>query len=136
MTFKIEPKDTYTKEEQRANAEIWAQALESGEFGQTKRVLKNKAGRYCCMGVLEHITGGAFGKDEFGECFAERNKQTDYPSVIAYEAVGLRRSIRTEDGGCSDLDGHLAGLNDDFGKRFKTIAKTIRKYLVKEPDGD
>ena len=114
MTFKIEAKDKYTIEEQRANAEIWAKALESGEFSQTKRVLKSKQGSYCCMGVLECITGGAFSKDDEGYYYAERNKQTDYPSAIAYEAVGLRRSIRTEDGGCSDLDGHLAGLNDDI----------------------
>lgn len=36
--------------EQRAAAWRWILALESGEFAQTKKVLKNETG-YCCLGV-------------------------------------------------------------------------------------
>jgi hypothetical protein len=39
----------------------WVKALRSGEYKQTKNVLKDERGRFCCLGVLCDVMGYKFG---------------------------------------------------------------------------
>lgn len=111
------------------NQEEWVQALESGEYKQTRDVLRDDNG-FCCFGVLCEISKLAEWK------FNDKSSNYDYlnnqlalpPEVRAW--VGLSSNAGWYSQGKS-----LTKDNDD-GKTFKEIASKIRKQpeeFFKEP---
>ena len=82
----------------------WVAALRSGEYKQCQRVLHDGVG-YCCIGVLEAISGLAPEKNAvmIGEGIVDRIGGVNYKSA-------------------------LVSLNDN-GKSFSEIADYIEKNL-------
>lgn len=113
-------------------AEKWIEALESGEYGQTKEVLHDDNG-FCCLGVLCNVAQ----KEGLGKW-----DRFDQHSPFAFQPVGedadpeetmLPRDIR-DWAGMKSTDGTRGGkrkelwkLNDESGFNFKRIANIIRK---------
>lgn len=110
--------------EQKSNREKWIQALESGEYQQTRGVLHDGVG-YCCLGVACKVLGYEPAVDEFGDhryYFGE--SFTHLPEVAAARLglVTLSPAAQTSDGGRV----WLANLNDD-GVSFTKIAALLRQ---------
>lgn len=99
----------------REDIQKWVEALESGDYKQTKGTLKRKRkdGKvgYCCLGVYAEVC--------LNENVDAVNFESSYPgNLVIYnkidEKVGYRFST------------HLTKINDE-GQEFKTIAKVIRE---------
>jgi len=109
-------------------AEIWIDALESGEYEQTKGLLKRKDS-YCCLGILCQISGLGEFKQLMGDKFFSyilTNGETCSLAALPNEIL--------EWAGMSDMYGNfdksdgfstLSILNDS-GKTFREIAEIIR----------
>lgn len=115
-------KRRYTLEEQKANRIKWAEALESGEYEQCQRVLRDGYG-YCCLGVL-CVLSGAWLYDIKG-----RKKAVAVAPRVAMDFVGLTSDVGFFNDSAYPVSS-LAKLNDD-GASFTDIAKLIRA----EPEG-
>lgn len=137
---------------------LWLEALTSGKFKQGKGYLrriaetalgkdktdyKDSDNRYCCLGVLtelyrtktgegrweRHETGGAYDFVLFGRTEDQMpqytiNEWAGVPggSVIVLDEDDAKKYNKGEP------EFYLADANDK-GRRFKTIAKLIEKYL-------
>lgn len=109
---------------------VWADALESGDYKQGKGSLKTTKGRFCCLGVACDISKlGKWGEDsEVG---------IDYIAKGYWNAGVLTHPIKTyfglpDSAGFNVVDKEglardLAELNDG-GVKFTTITKHIRKF--------
>jgi hypothetical protein len=91
--------------------EKWINALNSGEYKQTKRCLYDGDG-YCCLGVLCAITGNRNNRD-MSEGFPKENANGD-----AKPFIGL--TVKEQE--------DLAGMNDQ-GFNFKSIAEYISRNI-------
>jgi len=111
----------------------WVKALRSGEYGQTKEVLKDTGG-FCCLGVLCDVFAKEDGRREWrvselssmadGE-FGLHTRDKGMPSALIGIWSGLDFSTRVEiDGDWKTLWQH----NDD-GSTFAEIADAIEKQL-------
>ncbi len=95
-------------------AETWPEALESGEFKQGKDTLYDEeTGAYCCLGVACELLSRA-------RLLPRKEWKTE--AELPQKAIDLLGIA---------CDGAYTGLNsltgdNDSGKKFKTIAKTIR----------
>lgn len=107
----------------------WLKALESGEYSQTKGVLckKNAENDYsfCCLGLLlDQVLGHQECSEE-----VDFNDNSVKITVMDYKDNGkyfITTDIENKIGMIHGVADDLAQLNDD-GKKFKTIAKEIRK---------
>lgn len=90
--------------EQKTN---WIEALRSGKYEQTQGTLKRDQ-KYCCLGVLQEITGCEPGNTLNGKAST---------SVIDPEFLS------------SIIQGELIELNDCDKKSFTEIADWIEKNL-------
>lgn len=107
----------------------WVNALESGEFPQTKEVLcklddNNNPLGYCCLGVLSRIQGrlSSNGSDTgysctqtlsiSNPCYSVIGQSGDFPEGVTVYYKGKQKD-------------DLADLNDS-GAKFATVAKLIR----------
>lgn len=109
----------------------WAEALESGEYPQTKLCLRDDAG-FCCLGVLtdlyikEHSM--VWKKREFNELYGveSRGQSGEFTesSVLTREIMKWSH-VSTPQGQVGTGGGFLAGLNDR-GTPFPEIARLIR----------
>lgn len=106
---------TYTREQIIENRKKWIDALRSGEYHQTQRVIQNSNGGMCCLGVaakmVDHLR-----KEDTGR---------SYPDEIVYDMMGLRGTTR---------DSHMhydqfTVLNDSRGYSFRMIADYIEKHI-------
>lgn len=129
------------------NAKLWAKALVSGEFKQTKRVLTRldeETGEvlgHCCLGVaceVYRLNGGqlpfrdnADGEARYyadtGAAYGRTESSAALPDVVR-EWLGLRDGMG--EFGDGDKDTSLADLNDE-GINFGHIAAII----ASEPRG-
>lgn len=103
----------------------WAKALESGKYHQTKGQLFNGKG-YCCLGVACILGGAKFEKNSIGNYVVQgTDENLNLPDSIR-NIMGMKHC----GGFYDDKNFHhtLPGLNDDEGRKFKTIAKYIRQY--------
>jgi hypothetical protein len=132
--------------------ERWVEALESGEYAQTKGVLRrnedspygHKVG-YCCLGVLCDLAvrEGVITetKDKHSSIFGDDAHKADLELPVAvvkwagllYSSPEIEVQLDEDDcdsaGECYDEDPKdipLASLNDDYGWDFKKIAAGIR----------
>jgi hypothetical protein len=95
----------------------WVKALRSGEYGQTKGILTNGKGGFCCLGVLQHVASG-------GSCEAYDD--------LAGEFMGSPTSKWYSDNGISEYSGDVSALitmNDKRRSKFTTIANWIEKNI-------
>jgi len=115
------------------NRKKWIEALRSGEYRQTKEVLCDGDGNYCCLGVLcnmyERETGKVLPSNNSGVYNVYEDTLEELPEVM--EWVGLKEvtgGFKRKD----DLpDICLAGLNDECDWNFHQIADLIES----EPEG-
>lgn len=119
-------KETITTE-QKKNVKKWIKALESGKYSQTKNVLckkKNKKVGYgfCCLGVAADVAKKRIDKTI---------PFVEYDGDVFYDGECVDLSERILDLYGIAEQGELAQMNDEMGKRFKTIAKKIKKDLKK-----
>lgn len=117
-----------TKEEYAERRERWAQALESGQYAQTKELLHNESG-YCCLGVLCDIAGVKWERQEKrGEAYYTYDDNNMERGVsLLTRAMCEWIGLTTSDGrfGPKGSEEKLTDLNDQ-GKDFKEIAEIIR----------
>lgn len=121
--------------------DLLVEALRSGEYTQTTGKLKDDSG-HCCLGVLCELYAKTqkkkgFQKDEFGNIYFEDSNQTRYDGTPFREDGTLPTQVQRWAGMSSDTgtfvtkkgnSKELTDLNDNHGKSFKQIAKTIEKY--------
>jgi hypothetical protein len=119
----------------KKNIKKWVDALRSGKFKQTKGMLKNRKGEYCCLGVACEISDKIDGWEdslapfyEIGAAvFPKRFKGALYLPTSVMEWLGIDQSNPTLLK--RKVDNTAANLNDR-GVSFKRIATYIeRKYL-------
>ena len=96
----------------------WAEALESGEYGQGKGYLFRDGG-YCCLGVLAIING-------IPKCQIEG--RLDLPDYFTLGGQYLNQiyAARNE----TDEPFSFPTLNDSLGLTFPQIARLLRGYPV------
>lgn len=107
-----------TLEEQKRNREVWAKALESGKFKQTKGKLGSPDEGMCCLGVGCFVLGVKYNPDD------------SFPPVEFAKLVGLPYD---EDYVHDNMiEGNFEGgnslvvLNDEYALPFPHIANVIR----------
>lgn len=105
--------------------QLWIEALRSGEYSQTKSVLRDTYG-FCCLGVLCDLhrieTEGDWATSEDGGYYY--GHQAEVMPIEVMEWAGLQSANPDVD----DDDTSLAGLNDD-GLPFSQIADLIEQQL-------
>lgn len=84
----------------------WLKALRSGKFKQTRALLKDEQGGYCCLGVLYECRG------------VKIRKGADFPSETFLNECNLPRSE------AEDL-----AIKNDNGSSFNEIADYIQEFL-------
>lgn len=117
-------------------AQLWIEALRSGKFKQTKKVLKrktkNKEFAHCCLGVLCELYNkthkNKLKQEEKTELWSNKKYVLfDGEELLLPNKVMKWSGIKTRDGAFSNIDNDtLAQLNDE-GKKFSTIAKVIEE---------
>lgn len=107
--------------------ERWATALESGEYAQTKDVLCDGDGGYCCLGVLTDLYAKEIGVAEWGvERFGHDGEEVPCNEVADWAALGERDPwLRVKNGGYKAISAH----NDNGGVSFAELAAAIREQL-------
>jgi hypothetical protein len=118
--------------EQRAEIERWAEALESGKYEQSTAVLHDDSG-FCCLGVYAEICGAAWREtvDMYRAPFVD-GKQVGGDGgdeLLEINWLGDRTGIEK-----------ISGLThaNDSGVTFKVIAAGLRQFAEtgKLPDWD
>lgn len=120
---------TYTKEQQAENRRKWVAALRSGEFQQTRNVLRNEDG-YCCLGVAaelaarEGVAVRTAPDERDGNWLYNDDPTRLAPKLRHWLGINSPRGVlRTP-----IYDGHIVsldGLNDICGFSFEQIADVI-----------
>jgi hypothetical protein len=127
----------------------WVAALRSGEFQQTKEVLKNTQG-YCCLGVLTELYRREHpdlcdwvivGTPHHGECYVCRPNSNSYggsPFVLTPEVIDWAGLPDGQDNPTviyKERSYLLSEMNDGYEREkhlpisFKQIAATIEEQL-------
>jgi len=111
----------------------WLKALRSGEYGQTKGVLTDGEGNFCCLGVLQHcVSGGKVevydGTDEF-KCVPSPEWYRDNGIEVRDYAMNVfdedeRTLTRFNDGGFDYGTGKMVRR-----RNFNQIADWIEKNI-------
>lgn len=119
------------------NAELWAKALESGEYKQGRLRLRTVDNKFCCLGVACDlaIKAGVPGVSWQHDLFANW-EVLEQPYNMCRHTSYLPETVRTWLGlrtfsGILVIDGlqtDLVSLNDDERKSFRRIAKFVRKH--------
>ncbi len=100
----------------------WITALRSGEWKQTKSVLRRRfVAEYCCLGVLCEVSEEGLVYDEFRGDWQAGNPRNRAPHALARGAFGLS---------LVDID-KLTDLNDT-GSDFPAIADWIAENITEE----
>lgn len=117
----------------------WLKALRSGEYRQTRCLLRSSNDAFCCLGVLCDIytdeVEGSWefdGYDKDGYTMINHNKgqhsKMELPACVA-EWAGLEEcNPEVFIGGNPNSFSTLSGLNDE-GKTFNEIADLIDRHL-------
>lgn len=117
----------------KENRAKWIAALRSGEYGQTKEVLCDGEGNYCCLGVLcqvyENEEGKRLNKYITGEFAVNEETLEDLPQVKRW--VGLRDDTGRFEYKNGVPAERLAMLNDECDWNFNQLADLIES----EPEG-
>lgn len=100
----------------------WLKALRSGEYGQTKNVLCDGKGNFCCLGVLEHIA--LKGEVEI----TPEGKYDEFPNDQFWRYAGIKKGNLSSDWPNFDLAYHLAEANDG-GESFEELAELIEEAV-------
>jgi hypothetical protein len=106
----------------------WIKALRSGEYKQTKEVLCNNEGGFCCLGVLEHIVLD-------GEVEAKNDIFLEQPTVSFWKYAGIKLDKDDRNKVAKDIDTQVETLmymNDGtYGdkKTFKQISVWIDENI-------
>lgn len=151
-------KKEWTPDEQKKHREIWCEWLESGNYAQVRKALKDyvRTGElgYCCLGigclVYKEVTGeGEWVDVDCDSAFragvleddqrAEKQEQYDQSDTGLPLAVKDFFGLESTHGAYQEYQGEtlenkstsLVWLNDRNGYDFKAIAKVIRE----EPPG-
>lgn len=95
----------------------WADALESGEYEQTKYCLRNGTG-YCCLGVACDISGVHVWNKEHNLILS--GAVTDWLDVYGFDPPILESSFFTL---------RFSALNDMYDCTFEDIAYLIRESV-------
>lgn len=107
-------------------ADMWADALRSGEYRQTTMQLRDVDG-YCCLGVLCDLHRRRTGAGEWSsDGYYNTDDDTDgvIPTPAVAEWAGLKDRSPTVS---SDLGNDLiTALNDDEGHSFEELADIIQ----------
>ena len=101
-------------------ADLWANALESGEYKQTDGQLRH-GDKFCCLGVLCNLHAQTHPE------IASKQKDDSYMKQDEFlpKTVMKWAGIKTDDGDYSCYSETLVGLND-AGVKFQEIAQIIR----------
>lgn len=105
----------------KANRKLWVEALRGGAYEQTRSVLKDTHGAYCCLGVLTELAGVKWRL--CGGGYLPEGHDYETACKQAMDFVGLEDC----NGSFYDKNGalqQLARLNDD-GASFAEIAEII-----------
>lgn len=117
----------------KENRNKWFEALHSGKYEQTKEVLCNGKGGYCCLGVLckvfEDETGTVLDKYKNGMYVVGEDTLESFPQVM--EWVGLQNSQGKFDYKQTAPSNCLTELNDVWDWDFHQLADLIES----EPEG-
>lgn len=132
MTDKMDP---YWKTE-------WLRELRSGKWKQAKSNLRvvDKDGTYsyCCLGVLQNITGAPFPRSDHGEMTATACKLTGVSNLGDFPCgpinISVKEEIVTVNGKLisDDMEMKISALyelNDDLGWNFNQIADFIEEHF-------
>ena len=115
------------------NRKKWIEALRSGEYGQTKEVLCDGEGNYCCLGVLcqvyENEEGKALPSTYEGTYDAGIEHLGGFPEVKKW--VGLRDDTGRFEYKNGVPAERLSMLNDECDWDFNQLADLIES----EPEG-
>lgn len=103
--------------------ELWIKSLRSGEYKQTRNVLKCESGGFCCLGVLCDLAakdgGASWSKDSWGNwAFNEFYSGSPPDEIVEYLGI-TEVEVQT-----------LMQMNDDEGKSFRKIADHIEQELL------
>lgn len=101
-------------------ADKWVAALRSGEYKQTRSLLKDSNG-YCCLGVLCEIVGQEFSVDYNGGYRCDGHQSSLPPKVRELSGLG------TDFGDRPLAPAHSLSAINDNGKAFSEIADIIEK---------
>ena len=106
--------------------EMWLQALESGEYAQSKGCLYDGEG-FCCLGVACDVLGMTGVEEESGVYSFDGCKNTAPDKVV--RALKLRNQLGLAERNFKTAEGQFEALvyANDTGVTFKQIARAIRK---------
>jgi hypothetical protein len=126
----------------------WVAALRSGEYKQSKSVLRSKDDGYCCLGVLCDLYQKETGKGTWGkEPLKDKHSRTmafafddgtadepvtDFPDVEVFKWAGIE-CVPFAGGFRTDFASELAEKNDE-GASFEDIANCIEEQLKCEEE--
>ena len=99
--------------------EKWLQALESGEYKQGFRKLRNSNGEFCCLGVACEVAGLKSEGDSY--YYGSDFNDTILPGNF-YKELGLK----SEGGQLGESSEYLFTLNDERRMSFAEIAAFVR----------
>lgn len=116
----------------------WVEALRSGEYVQTKNMLKSVDGGFCCLGVLcdihaQESSGKWEEDDDSGFCYYDHNQEILPYSVRSWAGIQNGGSGEFQD---YDALGHarqrcLALMNDSGDYTFDQLADIIEQNWEK-----
>jgi hypothetical protein len=98
----------------------WVEALRSGKYKQTKNRLQ-RDGKFCCLGVLCEVAGLSSKIEEDGKVYYTTAAGSQLGFSLPAGEFGFSMAIQNA----------LTDMND-HGKRFKTIANWIEKYIPED----
>lgn len=113
----------------RQITEKWLEALESGEYNQTKKMLYNSYDNgYCCLGLLGKLCGIDNNALENNPYIQENNFYIE--EIENFIKMGYPEELVTTSHWMDKkLPNHLANMNDDGEASFKEIAFWIRENV-------
>ena len=134
---------TWTREQQAQHREIWAQALESLQYRQGRKVLRQKAADrgadlFCCLGVGTDICPHVQWDSRQNDYFAVDNQHGHKSNIQLVPTVQNWLGVREPHAPFDKLpdhkglmakrinDNNLTHLNDSNNTGFPTIAQIIR----------
>lgn len=107
----------------------WVKALRSGKYKQTKMMLNNGYGGYCCLGVLCDISKtGKWNSVDLGCVLSYSCSPKKFATSVLPKKVMKWAGMKTESGELGDRS--LTGFNDE-GKSFKEISDIIEENYKK-----